>query len=70
MTMDSVREWFKKVVTPMLDPETSLFCVGTPMSHTDLYQTEMLSEKALNKYGKVVYGRHSPIGMSTELIPK
>lgn len=46
MTMDSVREWFKKVITPMLDPGTSLFCVGTPMSHTDLYQTEMLSEKA------------------------
>tara|TARA_Y100001938_G_scaffold113730_1_gene156231 strand:- start:1286 stop:2815 length:1530 start_codon:yes stop_codon:yes gene_type:complete len=46
MTMDSVREWFKKVITPMLDPGTSLFVVGTPMSHTDLYHTEMLSEKA------------------------
>ena len=46
MTMDSVSEWFKKVVTPMLDPGTSLFCVGTPMAHTDLYHTEMLSEKA------------------------
>ena len=46
MTMDSVRDWFKKVVTPMLDPNTSCFVVGTPMSHTDLYHTEMLSEKA------------------------
>lgn len=46
MTMDSVREWFKKVITPMLDPNTSCFVVGTPMSHTDLYHTEMLSEKA------------------------
>lgn len=46
MTMDSVREWFKKVVTPMLDPNTSCYVVGTPMSHTDLYTTEMLSEKA------------------------
>ena len=46
MTMDSVREWFKKVVTPMLDPNTSCFVVGTPMSHTDLYATEMLSERA------------------------
>ena len=44
--MDSVSEWFKKVITPMLDPGTSLYCVGTPMSHTDLYHTEMLSEKA------------------------
>lgn len=46
MTMDAVREWFKKVITPMLDPNTSCFVVGTPMSHTDLYHTEMLSEKA------------------------
>ena len=46
MTMDAVRDWFKKVVTPMLDPNTSCFVVGTPMSHTDLYHTEMLSEKA------------------------
>ena len=46
MTMESVSEWFKKVITPMLDPGTSLYCVGTPMSHTDLYHTEMLSEKA------------------------
>jgi len=46
MTMDSVSDWFKKVVTPMLDPNTSCFVVGTPMSHKDLYQTEMLSEKA------------------------
>ncbi len=46
MTMDSVREWFKKVITPMLDPNTSCFVVGTPMSHTDLYNTEMLSERA------------------------
>lgn len=46
MTMDSVRDWFKRVVTPMLDPGTSCFVVGTPMAHDDLYHSEMLSEKA------------------------
>ena len=46
MTMGTVREWFKRVVTPMLDPGTSCYVVGTPMAHDDLYHTEMLSEKA------------------------
>ena len=46
MTMDKVIEWFRKVVTPMNDPGTSLFVVGTPMALTDLYHSEMLSEKA------------------------
>ena len=41
--MDSVRLWLQKVVTPMLSPGTSLYCVGTPMSAVDLYHTEMLS---------------------------
>ena len=44
--MDSVRDWLKKVVTPMLSPGTSLYCVGTPMSAVDLYHTEMLSNEA------------------------
>ena len=43
MTMDSVqigsRRWSRH-----LDPNTSCFVVGTPMSHTDLYH-RMLSEK-------------------------
>ena len=44
--MDSVRDWLKKVVTPMLSPGTSLYCVGTPMSAVYLYHTEMLSNEA------------------------
>jgi len=46
MSMDVVRDWFRKVVTPMLSPGTSLYVVGTPMSMTDLYHTEMLTEHA------------------------
>lgn len=42
MSMDSVRGWLRKVVTPMLSPGTSLYCVGTPMSMVDIYHTEML----------------------------
>ena len=45
-SMDTVRNWFRKVITPMLSPGTSLYVVGTPMSLTDIYHTEMLSEKA------------------------
>jgi len=43
MSMDSVRGWLRKVVTPMLSPGTSLYCVGTPMAMTDIYHTEMLN---------------------------
>lgn len=39
---DNIREWFRKKVTPMLSPGTSIYCVGTPLSMTDLYHTEML----------------------------
>jgi len=42
----SVRHWFRKKLTPMLSPDTSIFCVGTPFSHNDLYHTEMLSNDA------------------------
>jgi len=45
LNMKTVTEWFRKVITPMLDPGTSLYCVGTPMSLTDLYHTEMLEKK-------------------------
>ena len=39
---EGIRQWFRKKVTPMLSPGTSVYCVGTPMSMTDLYHTEML----------------------------
>lgn len=39
----NLRHWFRKKITPMLSPGTSIFVVGTPMSMTDLYHTEMLS---------------------------
>lgn len=45
MSMDIVRGWLRKVVTPMLSPGTSLYCVGTPMSMTDIYHTEMLDNE-------------------------
>ena len=43
---DTLRHWFRKKITPMLSPGTSTFVVGTPMSMTDLYHTEMLSNEA------------------------
>ena len=46
MSMDNVKDWFRKVITPMLDPGSFLYVVGTPMSFSDLYHTEMLTEKA------------------------
>ena len=46
MSMNVVREWLRKVITPMLSPETNLFCVGTPMALTDIYHTEMLENDA------------------------
>ena len=39
-------EWFRKKVTPMLSPGTSIYVVGTPMSMVDLYHTEMLENTA------------------------
>lgn len=44
--MPKVQHWFRKKITPMLSPETSLYVVGTPMSMTDLYHTEMLTNSA------------------------
>lgn len=40
---NNLRHWFRKKITPMLSPGTSIFVVGTPMAMTDLYHTEMLS---------------------------
>jgi len=37
-----LQNWLRKVVMPMLDPGSSLYCVGTPMSLNDIYHTEML----------------------------
>ena len=42
MSWDNLTHWFRKKVTPMLSPGTAIYCVGTPMSMTDLYHTEML----------------------------
>jgi len=42
---ENVRHWFRKKLTPMLSPQTSIFCVGTPLSMTDLYHTEMFGNK-------------------------
>lgn len=39
---EQLRHWLRKVVMPMLDPGSSIYCVGTPMAMTDLYHTEML----------------------------
>jgi len=39
---EQLRHWLRKVIMPMLDPGSSLFCVGTPMAMTDIYHTEML----------------------------
>ena len=45
-SFSNTAQWFRKKVTPMLSPGTSIYCVGTPMSMTDLYHTEMLENKA------------------------
>ena len=55
MTMDKVVNWFRMVTTPMTDPGTSLFVVGTPMALTDLYHTEMLSERAKEVWNSNVW---------------
>ena len=46
MSYEVYQQWFRKKLTPMLSPKTSLFCVGTPMSMNDLYHTEMLGNKS------------------------
>ena len=38
----STQRWFRLKITPMLSPGTAIYVVGTPMSMTDLYHTEML----------------------------
>ncbi len=45
---NEVRNWFRKKITPMLSPGTSLYVVGTPLSMNDLYHTEMLSNEIWN----------------------
>tara|TARA_Y100001938_G_scaffold65818_1_gene91393 strand:+ start:4170 stop:5675 length:1506 start_codon:yes stop_codon:yes gene_type:complete len=52
MNDKQTREWFRKKLTPMLSPGTSLFCVGTPMALTDLYHTEMLNNPAWKTWKK------------------
>ena len=46
MSYDVVQQWFRKKLTPMLSPGTSIYCVGTPMSMNDLYHTEMLENES------------------------
>jgi len=46
MSYDAYQTWFRKKMTPMLSPGTSIYCVGTPMSMNDLYHTEMLNNDA------------------------
>ena len=46
MDWTNIRHWFRKKVTPMLSPGTSIYCVGTPMSMVDLYHTEMINNDA------------------------
>jgi len=46
MSDEVVRNWFRKKMTPMLSPDTSIFVVGTPLALTDLYHTEMLNNEA------------------------
>jgi hypothetical protein len=45
MDWTNIRNWFRKKVTPMLSPGTSIYVVGTPMSMVDLYHTEMINNK-------------------------
>ncbi len=42
LNLSQLRSWLRKVVMPMMDPGSSIYCVGTPMSMNDLYHTEML----------------------------
>ncbi len=45
MNMKNIAEWFRKKITPMLSPGTSIYVIGTPMSMLDLYHTEMLENE-------------------------
>ena len=46
MNPTTLQQWFRKAITPMLSPGSSFYVVGTPMSMTDLYHTEMLANNA------------------------
>ena len=46
MNPHTLQQWFRKAITPMLSPQSSFYVVGTPMSMTDLYHTEMLNKNA------------------------
>ena len=46
MNHEQTRHWFRKKITPMLSPDTSLYVVGTPMAMNVLYHTEMLENSA------------------------
>jgi len=46
MNPTTLQQWFRKAITPMLSPGSSFYVVGTPMSMTDLYHTEMLNNTA------------------------
>ena len=48
MDWTKIRQWFRKKITPMLSPGTSIYCVGTPMSMVDLYHTEMINNDTWN----------------------
>jgi hypothetical protein len=52
MSYEAYQTWFRKKMTPMLSPGTSIFCVGTPMSMNDLYHTEMLNNQRWNNWVK------------------
>jgi len=52
MSYEMYQQWFRKKLTPMLSPGTSIYCVGTPMSMNDLYHTEMLENEAWESWRK------------------
>ena len=52
MSYEAYQLWFRKKMTPMLSPGTSIFCVGTPMSMNDLYHTEMLNNSRWHNWVK------------------
>ena len=52
MSYEAYQQWYRKKLTPMLSPGTSIFCVGTPMSMSDLYHTEMLSNDSWKTWRK------------------
>jgi len=49
MAPRTLQQWFRKAITPMLDPKSSIYVVGTPMAMTDLYHTEMLDNPTWKK---------------------